>query len=311
MFYEHPSFKTDITSQTKLESAIVVLEPAESKRLIARAVAALPEVKAALKKGILVIGWGSTNAYVAEEVLGEKIAHKADFTSGVISGGELNGNAASPETKLMPFVLKDGKMWKKEPDEEAGQTGSYQQHLYVHQKPALGQFKPGDVFIKGANAVDGRGDIGILVGADNGGSIAQGWFAVTARGGSFICPVGLEKLVPSVRNAERKCGIYHFKYSMGMPVAFIMFTNALVVTEIQAIQVLSGARATHVASGGIGGSEGAVTLVLEAEARVLEKAFEVVKGVKGEPPVKPPKEYAVPPAATLGYKPEAIQALMK
>jgi len=40
MFYEHPSFKRDISTVGKLESAIVVLEPAESKRLIAKAVVA-------------------------------------------------------------------------------------------------------------------------------------------------------------------------------------------------------------------------------------------------------------------------------
>jgi len=85
MFYEHSSFKQEISPQAKLESAIVVLEPAESKRLIAKAVAALPEVKAVLKKGILVIGWGTTNAFVVEEVLGKTIAHKTDFSSGVIS----------------------------------------------------------------------------------------------------------------------------------------------------------------------------------------------------------------------------------
>ena len=88
-------------------------------------------------------------------------------------------------------------------------------------------------------------------------------------------------------------------------------SNALVVTEVQAIQVLSGARVTHVASGGIAGSEGAVTLVLEAEAAVLEQAFELVKGVKGEPHLPPPKRYLTPPAASLGYNAQAIQDLLR
>lgn len=310
MFYEHPSFKREIPPRAKIESAIVVLEPAESKRLIAKAVAALPEVKAVLKKGILVIGFGTTNAFVVEEVLGKTIAHKTDFSSGIISEGEFNGNPAHPGSKLMPFVLKAGKIWEKEDDKQAGQPDNLQERLTVHQKAALSQFKPGDVFIKGANAVDAKGDIGILVGAGTGGSIAHAWFAVTARGGHFICPVGLEKLIPSVSDAAQKCGIFRFKYSMGMPVALIAFSNALVVTEIQAIQVLSGARVTHVASGGIGGSEGAVTLVLEAEAGLLEQAFDIVKSVKGEPHVPPPKRYLTPPAASLGYNAQAIQDLL-
>ena len=87
MFYEHPSFKRELPPKEKLESAIVVLDPSESKRLIARAVAAMPEVKAVMNKGKLVLSWGGTNALVYEEILGKTIAHKTDYTSGVISEG--------------------------------------------------------------------------------------------------------------------------------------------------------------------------------------------------------------------------------
>ena len=286
MFYEHPLFKREAPPQVKPESAIVTLTPAESKRLIAKAVAVLPEVKAALEKGTLIIGWGTTNVFVAEEILGRTIAHKTDFASGVISGGELNAN--HDDTKMMPFVLKDGKLSE------------------VHQKAALVEFKPGDVFIKGANAVDTKGDIGILAAAQHGGSVHDAWFAIVGRGGHFICPVGLEKLILSVNEAAQKCGLFRFKYSIGLPVSLVTFSIAKVVTEIQAMQVLTGASATHVASGGIGGSEGAVTLVLEGEVPVLEQAFELVKSVKGESPLPPPRQYRVPPAASLGYDAQAL-----
>ena len=282
MFYEHHLFKREVKPEAKLESAIITLNPTESKRLIAKAVAVLPEVKAALKSGTLIIGWGTTNIFVAEEILGKTIAHKTDFTSGVISGGELNAN--HPDTQIMPFVLKDGKLSE------------------VHQKAALSEFKPGDVFIKGANAMDTQGNIGILMAGQTGGSMHDAWVGTVGRGGHFICPVGLEKLILSVNEATLKCGIFRFKYSIGLPVSLITFPNARVVTEIQAIPVLTGASATHVASGGIAGSEGAVTLVLEGEAPVIEKAFELVKSVKGEQPVPPPRQYRVPPAASRGYE---------
>jgi len=289
MFYEHSVSKSNAPSQVKLESAIVTLNPAESKRLIAKAVAALPEVKAALKKGTLIIGWGTTNAFVAEEITGKTIGHKTDFASGVISAGELKTNHA--DTRMMPLVLKDGK-----PSE-------------VHQKAALSEFKPGDVFIKGANAVDTKGDIGILVAAQHGGSVYDAWLGTIVRGGHFICPVGLEKLVPSVNQAVDKCGMFRFKYSMGVPVSLVTFSSAKVVTEIQAIQVLSSAGATHVASGGIGGSEGAVTLVLEGETAVLDHAFQLVKDIKGEPAVPPPRQTQHPPASSLDYDAQAIAEL--
>ena len=104
MFYENYFLKHEISPQAKLEAAMVTLNPAESKRLIAKAIAVLPEVKWALKNGTLVISWGTTNAFVVEEVLGKKITSRADFASGVISQGELNAN--HPGTKLMPYVLK-------------------------------------------------------------------------------------------------------------------------------------------------------------------------------------------------------------
>ncbi|MBL7133623.1 MAG: hypothetical protein ISS78_05950, partial [Phycisphaerae bacterium] len=46
-----------------------VVTPAMGKRLIGKAVAAHPAVQAVLKKGTLVIVAGTTNGYVAEEIL--------------------------------------------------------------------------------------------------------------------------------------------------------------------------------------------------------------------------------------------------
>ncbi len=267
--------------ETQIESAIAVLNPSESKRLIAKAVAVMPEVKAALKKGTVVINMGTTNAYVAEEILGTVIEHKSDCASGVIAEGEMNAN--HPDTKMRPHVLTDGK-----PSD-------------VPQWQALRAFRPGDVFIKGANALDTKGDVGIMAAHWTGGSIANAWYAIYGCGGHFICPVGLEKLVPSVEEAASKCNIFRFKYSTGLPITLLRFSGLKVVTEIEAIALLSGASSTHVASGGIGGSEGAVTLVIEGETAVLDKAFELIKSVKGEPAVPAPRQYSSPRAAELNY----------
>ena len=61
----------------------ITLTPAESKRLIAKAVVNLGEIKKAFKNGIIVIGVGTTNAYVAEELLGQKIERER-FVAGVV-----------------------------------------------------------------------------------------------------------------------------------------------------------------------------------------------------------------------------------
>jgi len=100
--------------------------------------------------------------------------------------------------------------------------------------------------------------------------------------------VGLEKLIPSVAQAAQVTGIFRFKYSTGLPAGLVPIPNALVVTEVQAFQVLTGVKAIPVAAGGIAGSEGAVVLSLEGKAAQIEQAVSLVKSIKGEPPVGRP-----------------------
>lgn len=100
--------------------------------------------------------------------------------------------------------------------------------------------------------------------------------------------MGLEKLVPSVIEAARKAGIDRMKYATGDRVGLFPLVNATVVTEIEALEILTGVKATQVASGGIGGSEGAVTLVAEGTDEQVAAAFELIRGIKGEPAVGRP-----------------------
>jgi hypothetical protein len=155
----------------------------------------------------------------------------------------------------------------------------------VPAKEMIQEFEADDVFIKSANAVDAEGHVGVLMANEKGGTISMAQGPVIARGCHLIVPVGLEKMVPSVIEASRKGGIRRLKYAMGLKVGLMPVVNATVVTEIQALGILAAVEATHVASGGIGGCEGAVTLVVEGTDEAVQRAFEVVDGVKGERPV--------------------------
>ncbi|MHA1446564.1 MAG: hypothetical protein ACTSSN_07730, partial [Candidatus Heimdallarchaeaceae archaeon] len=65
--------------------AIIVLTHSECKRLIARGIAQLPEVKEALEKHRIFVSRGSTTAYVLEELLGEPL-NKPHYVAGQMTG---------------------------------------------------------------------------------------------------------------------------------------------------------------------------------------------------------------------------------
>ena len=280
MFYEVEIAKPE--PDQKQISALAVLNPAESRRLLAKATVALPEVQNAYKNGMIIIARGITNAYVSEELFGISVEPKAGQTAGMVCGGITNAN--SGRSPCHWHVIKQGKVAEgADPNVE------------------ILNFGPDDVFIKGANAVDQEGNVGILTSSAKGGTIGVAWPIVTPRSSNLIMPVGLEKMVPSVIEAAKHSGIYHFKHSTGLPAKLTPVLLGKVVTEIQAFAVLVGVKAYHLASGGVGGSEGAVVLSLEGDEEKVEKAFELVKSIKGEPPVTLPDTLYVSSAADYNY----------
>ncbi len=65
MFYEVDV--PPIPPGARRAAALVVLNPSESRRLIAKATVALPEVRHAFRQGTIIIARGITNAFVTEE----------------------------------------------------------------------------------------------------------------------------------------------------------------------------------------------------------------------------------------------------
>ncbi len=268
--------------------AIVVLTPSESKRLIAKAVAVLPEIRKALNSGRMIISEGTTNAYLIEELFGTTLPREI-YACGTVCGGL---SAVPTEERAMPYLLKCGKPFDARPPEEQrlkAETIAEDADQF-HPKAnwelhadLIKEFEADDVLIKGATAVDQWGNAGVFVAEGDGGSIGRDLPVVLARGSQLIVPVGLEKLVPSVAEASKNCSILRFKHSFGFCPAVMPLLNAKVVTEVQALKILTGVTAIHVASGGIGGSEGAVVLSLGGEEESLDHAFELVKSIKGEP----------------------------
>lgn len=246
------------------QRAVVCLTSTESKRLIARGVASLNSVKMAQKEGRVIVALGSTNSYVYEELVG-RAPDRGRFMAGYIADGQLK----TVSDRLEPLVLVKG--------EDTGRLWT----------EVLEEFEAGDVFIKGANAVDSQGFVGILLGSNNGGTIGAALGNVQARGAEMIVPVGLEKMIPSVLDVAEEMGTKKVDHQ---PLGMMPLLNATVITEIHALNLLTEVTAYHCASGGIGGSEGAVTLLLKGSEEEVASALDLVGSVKGEPPLLDPEK---------------------
>lgn len=251
--------------------ALFVFTPSESKRFIAKAVARLPEVRHAQTEGEIAICHGGTNVYVAEEVFGT-CTSRDKYLSGLVVNRILCVTQAEEKPPLL--------VWRQGVLHAPGATMA----------ETLKDFGAASVFIKGANAVDVEGNVGVFVANPTGGTIGWSYGILSARGCRLIVPVGLEKLVPSVREAARSCGQDTLYYCQGIRVGMIPIMNATVVTEIDAFRILFGLRAVHIGGGGTTAeSQGSVTLVAEGEREPLDRAIALIEALKGEPSLQPKK----------------------
>ena len=243
------------------------LHPAASKRLIARAAATLPQVQNAYQNGKIFIGHGSTNAALLSELTGIQIDDLTPYVSGVVSNHVPCATDAA--TRKQPWCIEKGKI------------------IAADWLEFLDGFQAGDVFIKGANAVDPQGNVGILIGNPTGGTIGKSYGTLMARGIEIIHPVGLEKLVPSCREAQTNLGMNHTGARIGLQLGYIVLHNSTVITEIESIAQLFGLKARMIAAGGIGGMEGSVVLAVESdEPAHLEDLVRIVKELNQTPPAK-------------------------
>ena len=244
---------------------VFTLTPAESRRLIAKAVVAMEEVKKARESAYVIVLSGVTNALVAQELLGRRDIKPQHSTVGTSTQGVLCITNPQERDAVMPLILYKGQVVKKTPAE------------------ALQDFHRETVVIKGANAIDPEGNVGVITAGFDGGSVAQVIGYVTSKGLKFITAVGLEKLVPSVKQAAQAVGASTIDYSLGADFGMYCLSNVDAVTEIRALKLLCGVDTVHVASGGIGGNEGAVVLASVGSEGSVKKAISLVESIKGEP----------------------------
>ncbi len=242
--------------------ALFTLTPAESKRLIAKGIVSLPEVHEAKEEGYLLVGRGSTNGYIAEELLGEPVEKEKYAVGQVIRGITC---ALVQGVRMQPVTFHKNKLLKVDPSTVIDDLG------------------PGDILLKGANAFDDMGHVGIVMANPMGGTMGQFFLPMKARGATIIYPVGLEKMIPSVEEAAMMGGIHTIERSIGVPVGMLCVTDGTAYTELDALDDLFDVEAVHFASGGYGGAEGAVTIIVDGYEEDVNRCCDYIESIKGEP----------------------------
>jgi hypothetical protein len=247
-----------------------VVTPSAGKRLIAKALASHAAVSDALKNGTLVIIAGTTNGYVAEEILkslgvDDGFSRKRFFRGVTLPPGSdvTSEGRLSDESKFPGDVVITKGEWRK------GKTIV----------DVVDELKEGDVILKGANAVDlQRKQAAILIGHPKAGTIAVALQAVLGRRVKLIIPVGLEKRV----NGD----VFYLAEKVNSPSAEgirLFPTPGQVLTEIEAIQLLTGAEADLISGGGVCGAEGSCWLAVSGTKEQEEAAEKLLDSVVSEP----------------------------
>jgi hypothetical protein len=239
--------------------AQITLTVNEGKRIIAKAVAALPAVRRALEGGRIFLKGGTTTSAVCEELVGRPLR---------ISG------------RIVPAGLKAARDYSRVFHNcviEKGQATDPGEAL----EALVEKFRPDDVCIVGANAIDTYGQAALMYGGLPTGNPGRIVPVLMTEISNVIIPAGLEKLVPgSIRDLAAQTGRLLVDRSMGMPVGLLPLAGRI-VTEKEALPLLADVTFQLIGKGGIFGAEGGSTMIVDGADAEVERIFALVLSIKG------------------------------
>lgn len=247
----------------------ILITPAAGKRLIAKALLTHPSIQRALKNGTVVIIAGTTNGYIAEEILnaiGEMGFSRKRFFRGLTMPPAMevtNEGRLADESQFPGDVIIVKGKWQK------GKTIAEVADFLVE----------GDVIVKGANAVDLiHKQAAILIGHPKAGTIGYTIPAVAGRRVKLIVAAGLEKRV--------NCDLNQIATKLNEPEAEgyrLLPISGELFTELEAIKCLFGVNAELFAAGGVCGAEGGCWLLISGNKKQVEYAEKTIKLLANEP----------------------------
>lgn len=238
------------------------LTVSESKRLIAKGIAANKDVKDRLENGIVIITLGTTNTYLAEELAGLS-APRGSFVTG----------------RIFPSSKEDFARGMKRQSEIVLMKGKPADISYAD---ALARMNAKDIVFKGANMVNyTKRQAAVCVGAPDGGTVAKLRKYTDEGKGRWIVPVGLEKETTQDLFEIQK--ITNGDIQRGKGTVRLNVTQGNIYTEIEAMKEFADVDVHITAKGGVDGAEGGVSLLICGTKAEVEKAENIVKQLQGEP----------------------------
>jgi hypothetical protein len=243
----------------KIETVLTV---AQSKRLIAKGVVRHPIIRAAYQVGTIGICRGTTCSSVAEEFL-DRTIERFSYTTGLTLPKKPVPDIEPTKTVMHDIIIRRGEIHMD------GETVI----------EASKNMRAGDVIIKGANALNyEKGVAGCLVGHPVGGTVGGFWGPLFGKKLRLVIPVGLEKQIAGdIIDLSRECMEEN-------PGNSLMPMTGIIITEIEAIGILTGAVARQIAAGGIRGAEGSVRLLVSGDEKQMGTVRELLAALEQDSP---------------------------
>ena len=257
--------KTAEKSLPRIESgdavANVNLTVAEGKRLIAKGIANHPQIKLLLKKGTIVITNGTTNTYIAEELVALSAPRGSFVTGHVVPNNRASISEGLPRMSYITIV--NGEQVELSSDE------------------AMKKTQKGDIVFKGANLLNyEKKQAAVCIGGTSGGTMAL----IQETEAHVIVPVGLEKETFGDLHAYAKLFDECPTETTPKPRIWVHSEDVEIFTEIEAIKTVAAVNIAPYASGGIAGREGGVSLIIYGKQDEVQKALDFVSSAQGEVP---------------------------
>lgn len=239
--------------------AQITLTVNEAKRIIAKGMARLPEVRESLQHGRIFLKGGTTVSCVAEELTGTTTRISGRITPNGTKTAKDHGGG------VHCILVENGKAV--DADDRLAESA--------------GRLIGSDVFIIGANAIDVYGNAALMFGAPLGAAPATVLAGLMGEVSNVFVAAGLEKLVPGCLNEiVGRVGRSGVDLSMGMGVGLFPVSGRI-ISENVAIPLLANVSCTVIGRGGVFGAEGATTLLVEGEKSEVNAVFEIAESVKG------------------------------